>query len=479
MATNSNKDDPGRGGGARPPATLDLKAKTTSVSAPEGEAAPAGAAEDPAKETDRPKETGPKSAAPAKDGKDAREPGAGKEVRAAAPARSGSGAALFLTHLMAGLTGGFVAIVAAYYGVDHFRESLPFETNTEAAKLRFHVGALDRRLGALETSRTPQPESAGAPPQPAGVDPAVVETLTAAGAQAGQTAARAERSATQAEQAATQAASEVKTLEQSLAALEGRLERAEAGLAAAASASPQAPASAPAPAAPAAAAPEMEGRLRAEIAPVKTRVDALAKTVDGLTRSLQGLNKWRTEQHSAQQVAAVSSAFAALRRAFDSGKPYEAELKAITDSAPVSLDLSALVARQNDGAPTYAMLVERFNAASRSALAAAGRTKSGGIVGEALSRVQSAVRVRPEGTPGGDEPAAVIARMEAMVKAGDIAGAVREGQTLKEPAAASFKAWLKDAGIKAAGQEALNRAEAKLAGAPGDAERSGSGRRGG
>jgi hypothetical protein len=433
MASNDKKDDPSKGGGARPQATLDLRAKTVGVSAPE--AARQGA---------------PKTVRPGADGAPA-------APSAPAPRKS-SGAGAALTHLVAGLFGGFVSVFVTYFAVDNFRDNLPILTDTGASTLRTRLVGLEKRLNILEfdTNRPPAPTvsvsaSAGeSKPAPAAVDPQLQQKLSAANA------------------LAEESASQVKSLEQRLVGLESRLSYAESSAASASSSHamtspPSAPVVTQAPTI------DVDGKLRAEIDPLRSRVDALDK-------ALQGVSKWRTEQQNTLRVTAVSSALNTLRRAFDQGKPYEAELRAVVASSPIQLDFSTLEDRQKQGVESQARLLERFAKASKEAIS---RAKGGGFVGEAISRMQSAVRVKPAGSEEaeGQEPEAVITRMETRLKAGDLPGALREGRSLKEPAAGFFTAWMTDAETKAAGLEALGRAEAKLAGAVIDAERSA--RRGG
>jgi hypothetical protein len=444
MASNDSKDDGTKGaGGGRPHVTLDLKAKTVGVSPDPKKPS----SEPPGDASARAALQPPSAAASAKGGQESRTE-AGDGAKASAPRRDAgptSGAGLFLSHLMAALFGGLIAIVLTYYGVDQFRENLPILTDTGVATIRHHINALERRIYALETVERPSPSESRASEEktaaPA-VDPQLQERLVAATAQA------------------EKSASYVKSLELRLSTLESRLARGELG-----SSAPAAPA-----ASAATAAPDLDNKLRAEIDPLKSRVDALDRT-------LQGMSKWRVEQQVSQRSTAATTALGALRRAFDQGRPYETELRAVTELSPGPLDLGVLASRQSTGVETYARLVERFNAASKAALASVGRSKGGSFVGEALSRMQSAVRLKPADSPNGTEPEAVIARMEARVKSGDLAGAVREGQSLSEPAAGFFGPWMTDAETRSAGHEALGRAEAKLAGGYGDGEHGG--RRGG
>jgi hypothetical protein len=430
MASNDNKDDPSKGGGARPQATLDLRAKTVGMSGAENT----------------------KQAA-SKAGKTITD----SSLPAPAPQRS-SGSGAVLTHLVAGLFGGFVSVFVAYFVVDTFRDNLPILTDTGATTLRNRLGGLERRLNTLEFDTNKPAVSASAPAPaaesrsiPAAVDPQLQQKLSAANA------------------LAEESASQVKNLEQRLAGLESRIAYAESNAAAASSSHAMTSPPPPAPVMAQAPAPDVDGKLRAEIDPLRSRVDAIDKT-------LQNMSKWRTEQQTGQKVAAVSSALSNLRRAFDQGRPYETELRAVIESAPVQLDLSMLTSRQNVGVESQARLLERFAKASKEAVS---HGKTGGFVGEAISRVQSAVRVKPSGSedPEGQEPEAIVTRMETRLKAGDLSGAIREGRSLKDPAAGFFTAWLTDAETKAAGLEALGRAEAKLAGVVIDADRSA--RRGG
>jgi hypothetical protein len=151
----------------------------------------------------------------------------------------------------------------------------------------------------------------------------------------------------------------------------------------------------------------------------------------------------------------------ALRGALPLDKPYAANLKAVDDLAATDTDLQGKLAVALDplrplataGAPTLAQLQTSLptQAIAEAANAAATSDAVGAEPGwseRLINRLSEAVTVRPVGEKAeGDGPLAHLARGEAKLKAGDLAGAAAEIGALSGKSAAAAAAWL--AGAKA------------------------------
>lgn len=156
-----------------------------------------------------------------------------------------------------------------------------------------------------------------------------------------------------------------------------------------------------------------------------------------------------------QRAAALVLAIGQLRGALSDEAPFAAELAAAEDLGKVDGDiaqkllptLDALKPFANDGIATLAQLQTRFPAEKIAQGAAA--DAAGGSLGvetpwlqKTFSRLSELVTVRPVGEIEGDGALAHLARGEARLGNGDLAGAVAEIKALTGQAASAAKAWL-------------------------------------
>jgi len=222
----------------------------------------------------------------------------------------------------------------------------------------------------------------------------------------------------------------------------------------------------------ASAAPDLSG----EIAALKAANDALAQQLNAARDEIKALQTEQSELSGtvgkiAAQPAGVTAAeqrrtaavvaLGALRGALPLDKPYAANLKAVDDLAGSDSELKGRLAVALDplrpladvGAPTLAQLQTSLptQAIAEAANAEATSNAVGAEPGwseRLINRLSEAVTVRPVGEKAeGDGPLAHLARGEARLKTGDLAGAVAEIGALQGKAAAAAAAWL--AGAKA------------------------------
>jgi hypothetical protein len=180
----------------------------------------------------------------------------------------------------------------------------------------------------------------------------------------------------------------------------------------------------------------------------------LGARVDGLVRALGVLAEAREQATAQLNAAAVLLAVGQLRESVLAGRPYEAEIAALREleDSPEIDDILATHAAQ--GVQTRAVLVSRF-AALPSAIVAAGGEEGGDVWSRIERWARRLVTIRPLGETGGDDPAAIAARAEARVAAGDLAAAVAELSALKGPAAAVAASWRTLAERRLAAERAL------------------------
>ena len=148
------------------------------------------------------------------------------------------------------------------------------------------------------------------------------------------------------------------------------------------------------------------------------------------------------EAFSAEQAAVLRGAWAQVTGALQNGGPFAEPLAAVREIAEVDLP-PALAASADNGVPTLADIQQAFPEAARAALEASIRSEKGEAPLErftAFLRVQSGVRSL---TPReGDDPDAVLSRVEAALRSGDLAAALGEVEALPKEGRASLSDWI-------------------------------------
>lgn len=200
-----------------------------------------------------------------------------------------------------------------------------------------------------------------------------------------------------------------------------------------------------------AAAPSGGGAPVAELEELRAALDAQRAEIQALSAEAQ-----------AQDSAAQQSALAALRRAamtriltaLDSGSDFAPALADLRETGADVPDALADVA--DTGVPTLPALMESFPAAARSALAAARAESDQGTAGIG-SFFKNQLGVRSLLPREGDDPDAVLSRIEAAVGEGRLGDAVAEIETLPEVAQDKLSGWATDVSRR---KEAVAAAEA-------------------
>lgn len=209
------------------------------------------------------------------------------------------------------------------------------------------------------------------------------------------------------EQAARGAAEAAREAGQKAVAALGRLDSAEAGLKAAE----------------AAAAAAAEGAKEA-LSSAAALPQRLAPELTALGGRLEDLTRRQDAAAAAPILAAVQALAAAVRR----GEGFAVELSAL-DALRVPAEKTAdLRPLAEKGAPTPAALLQAFQPLA-STLAASGEPASG--IASVMSRF---VSIRPVGEPAGNQPPALVARIETALRRGDTALALADWGLLPDAA---------------------------------------------
>jgi len=211
-----------------------------------------------------------------------------------------------------------------------------------------------------------------------------------------------------------------------------------------------------------------EANLSEEIRALEERIGEIAanrapaSTVLGLSERVAQLEGAVRKAVGRQDKAlAFLLSVGQLREAINSGRPFDAQLRAAAAVAPEGVAVSAVTAGFADyagrGVPTKIALQQRLEALSAQAIRADARPEDGDSwINRTIDRLSQVVTVRrTDGTAVGDSPAAVTSRAEAMLAEGDLGAAVAEIAKLDGPAAAVLAGWLADARARLAAEDGI------------------------
>jgi hypothetical protein len=134
--------------------------------------------------------------------------------------------------------------------------------------------------------------------------------------------------------------------------------------------------------------------------------------------------------------------------------------------------LAPLARHASTGVPTADALRRDFSEVARRVTSAGSGGDETGWLGGVMRRLSNIVTVRPVGeAAGGNDAGSTVARAEARLEAGNLAGAVAALEGLRGPAAEAARPWLERARARLAAQRALSdlsaRATARLSTADG------------
>ncbi|GHD17605.1 COG4223 family protein [Tianweitania populi] len=206
-----------------------------------------------------------------------------------------------------------------------------------------------------------------------------------------------------------------------------------------------------------------------DLQPLNGRIDALEQSLQAasqaanqagsadeqrlteLQQSLATLSQ-RVEERANDPRLALAITASALKAAIDRGQPFQTEFDAYVAVAPNAPEADTLRGMAASGVPTRAEISSELTGAT-SAMVAAGKTEpeNAGVVSRLWSSATDLVEVRPVGANvQGNEPGAIVARLEAAVQAGDYEKAIAEYDTLP-------------AGSKSAGADFIAKVRARQA----------------
>jgi len=156
----------------------------------------------------------------------------------------------------------------------------------------------------------------------------------------------------------------------------------------------------------------------------------------------------------ADNASAIAIIAGAVEDKLAAGAPFGTEVAALQR---LGVDPAALAALQAvaGGAPTGSALAASFDAVAPQVLAVAAPAESGGVLDRLLAHIRGLVRVHDLGESAGDDPEAILSRIEAACRRGDIAGALAAFDKLPAAARQAAGDWPVKARARQAADAAL------------------------
>lgn len=174
-------------------------------------------------------------------------------------------------------------------------------------------------------------------------------------------------------------------------------------------------------------------------------LDALTKRIAKLEETVKSLGSDVAQRpvSSDDRAARLAVAAGALRVTVERGASYEAELGAVKALGADDKALASLAPFAADGVPGAATLSRELQASIPALSQAAGlKPSESSILDRFAANAQRLIRVTPVDAPAGDDPAAVIARLELDANRGDIDAALVELAKLPEAARTAAASWI-------------------------------------
>jgi hypothetical protein len=200
-----------------------------------------------------------------------------------------------------------------------------------------------------------------------------------------------------------------------------------------------------------AASTEASNANAALIAALANRLDALEGSAKTTASTLAAEVAKRNAESSDDRAVRTALVAAALAAVVERGRPFAAELKAAQSQAADAGVLAPLEPFAAAGVPNAGELARELSSLEPALLQAARAGSSeAGFLEKLQANAERLVRIRPIEEVPGDEPAAVIARIEFKAVRGDLAGALMEFGNLPANVRAPAQAWIDKAQARAA-----------------------------
>jgi hypothetical protein len=222
-----------------------------------------------------------------------------------------------------------------------------------------------------------------------------------------------------------------------------------------------------------AAGQERSGQAATEVAMLSGQVKLLDERAEALAAevgALQGRVASAEERVAAAgdvggRAATLTLLAGQVAAAIEQGEAYQAPLESLralgAEDPVVDEAASRLAPTASTGVPALKQLRESFESTANEIVQSAQAPAGDGVLDRAAGSLMRLVTIRPVGADAeGDDAAARVARAEARLADGDLAGAVAELEGLEGLPAEAAAPWLEQARVRLAAQDALDRLHA-------------------
>jgi hypothetical protein len=176
--------------------------------------------------------------------------------------------------------------------------------------------------------------------------------------------------------------------------------------------------------------------------------EALANRIAALEQSTRSSERELAADDKVSRRAVVASA---LRDTVERGNPFAAELAAAKTFAVDTAPLAPLDGFAATGIPSVAALARELSSLAQPMIKAIGEpVRTGSVMEKLQAGAERLVRIRPVGDVPGDDPAAIVARIEAKAARNDITGALADLSKLPASVRAPAEGWIKRAASREA-----------------------------
>jgi hypothetical protein len=176
--------------------------------------------------------------------------------------------------------------------------------------------------------------------------------------------------------------------------------------------------------------------------------EVLSNRIAALEQSTRSTEREQAADDKVSRRAVVASA---LRDTVERGNPFAAELAAAKTFATDAAPLAPLDGFAATGVPSTAALARELSSLAQPMIKAIGEpARQGGVMEKIQAGAERLVRIRPVGDVPGDDPAAIVARIEAKAARNDINGALADLSKLPASVRAPAEPWMKRAASREA-----------------------------
>lgn len=179
---------------------------------------------------------------------------------------------------------------------------------------------------------------------------------------------------------------------------------------------------------------EAVGRLNAD-------ADAKAAALGKLQAQIEGVAQSVERTVGSESSAATSFALSSLERAAAEGRGFASELSLIAATVANPALIDPLKAVATNPPPSAEAIAAQWPEAEKAILAAAAPPVGDGLLDKLEASAKSLIVVRPNGPVDGTDAEAVASRINADVKDGALAAALKEWQSLPEASQKASQAW--------------------------------------